>query len=200
MGISRDSRHKKRITGGRMPIHKKKRKFECGRVPANTKIGKKKIRIVRCMGGNLKTRAIKLQAGNFLWKSETRMFKCKIYDTVYNATNNELTRTKTLVKNAIIQIDANPFSAWYVQHYGVDLTGKTTEETGKKSSHLKAKLKHRNEKRKIDEGVAKQFLKGRLLACISSRPGQSGRADGYILEGEELKFYQKKIESKKKKK
>lgn len=28
MGISRDSRHKKRKTGGRMPIHKKKRAYE----------------------------------------------------------------------------------------------------------------------------------------------------------------------------
>ena len=199
MGISRDSRHKKRVTGGRMPIHKKKRKYECGRVPGNTKIGKKKIRVVRCRGGNLKTRAIRLSTGNYLWKSETRLFKTKIYDTVYNATNSELTRTKTLVKNAVVQIDANPFSAWYLQHYGVDITGKN-EAPPKKSSHLKAKLKHRCEKRKIDDGVAKQFLKGRLLACISSRPGQTGRADGYILEGEELKFYQKQIDAKKKKK
>ena len=28
MGINRDSRHKRRSTGGRMPIHKKKRAFE----------------------------------------------------------------------------------------------------------------------------------------------------------------------------
>jgi small subunit ribosomal protein S8e len=34
------------------------------------------------------------------------------------------------------------------------------------------------------------------LAAISSRPGQSGRADGYILEGDELHFYLKKIEKK----
>ena len=27
-------------------------------------------------------------------------------DVVYNATNNELVRTKTLVKNAIVQVDA----------------------------------------------------------------------------------------------
>ena len=31
MGITRDKRHKKRLTGGRMPIHKKKRVFEMGR-------------------------------------------------------------------------------------------------------------------------------------------------------------------------
>ena len=38
--------------------------------------------------------------------------------------------------------------------------------------------------------------KGKLLACITSRPGQSGRCDGYLLEGRELEFYAKKIEKK----
>ena len=34
-------------------------------------------------------------------------------------------------------------------------------------------------------------------AFISSRPGQSGRCDGYILEGKELEFYLRKLRSKK---
>jgi small subunit ribosomal protein S8e len=46
--------------------------------------------------------------------------------------------------------------------------------------------------------MTEQFSQQRLLACISSRPGQSGRADGYILEGKELEFYSKKIDSRKK--
>ena len=50
----------------------------------------------------------------------------------------------------------------------------------------------------IDPKVAEEFAQQRLLACISSRPGQSGRADGYILEGKELEFYSKKIDSRKK--
>ena len=37
---------------------------------------------------------------------------------------------------------------------------------------------------------------GRLLARICSRPGQTGRADGYVLEGIELEFYMKKIQKK----
>merc|ERR1712076_297463 len=43
MGISRDSRHKRRLTGGRMPIHKKKRQFESGRPAAGTKLAEKRI-------------------------------------------------------------------------------------------------------------------------------------------------------------
>jgi hypothetical protein len=34
---------------------------------------------------------------------------------------------------------------------------------------------------------------GRLLARVSSRPGQSGRCDGYLLEGKELDFYMRKL-------
>lgn len=36
-----------------------------------------------------------------------------------------------------------------------------------------------------------------FAACIASRPGQCGRADGYILEGKELEFYSRKIKAKK---
>jgi len=50
----------------------------------------------------------------------------------------------------------------------------------------------------IEKALADQFLSGKLLACITSRPGQVGRADGYILEGKELEFYLRKIEKKKK--
>lgn len=35
---------------------------------------------------------------------------------VYNASNNELVRTNTLVKGAIIQVDATPFRQWYEAH------------------------------------------------------------------------------------
>jgi len=41
--------------------------------------------------------------------------------------------------------------------------------------------------------VREQFRSGNILACVSSRPGQSGRCDGYLLEGKELEFYSKKI-------
>ena len=45
--------------------------------------------------------------------------------------------------------------------------------------------------------MEEQFPTGKLLAVIASRPGQSGRCDGYILEGPELAFYQKQLAVKK---
>ncbi|XP_022091090.1 40S ribosomal protein S8-like [Acanthaster planci] len=85
--------------------------------------------------------------------------KTRILDVVYNASNIELVRTKTLVKSAIVLVDSTPFRQWYEAHYALPLAHKGT--------------------------------------CITSRPGQCGRADSYILEGKELDFYLRKIKSKK---
>ena len=202
MGLNRDSRHKRRSTGGRMPIHKKKRQYEMAREPAMTKLGDKRVRPVRGRGNNLKHRALRIQEGNFAWGSEALTRKTRILDVVYNATNNELVRTKIVVKNCIVAIDANPFRAWYLRHYDVELNKKKLEESdkaraeAKRSRHVLAHLKRNAAGRVIDAKLAEQFNSGRVLAAISSRPGQSGRADGYILEGAELAFYQRKLDRK----
>merc|ERR1712151_613425 len=98
MGIGRDSWHKRRKTGGRKPQMHKKRKFELGRPASNTKISPKRVHTVRTMGGNMKFRALRLDHGNFGWASEGVSRTTRIVDVVYNATSNELVRTKTLVK------------------------------------------------------------------------------------------------------
>jgi len=210
MGISRDSRHKRNATGAKRAQFRKKRKFELGRQPANTNMGVvKRIHTVRVRGGNIKFRAMRLESGNFAWGSETVTRKTRLISVVYNASNNELVRTNTLVKNAIVQVDATPFKQWYEAHYAQPLGKKKTkaaagtaakesEELTKKRSHsVQRKIDARKEGAKIEPLLDEQFLTGRLYAAISSRPGQSGRADGYILEGKELEFYLRKIKSKK---
>jgi len=185
---------------------------------------------------------LRLEAGNFSWGSEAITRKTRILVVAYNASNNELVRTNTLVKNAIIQIDATPFRQWYEQHYGIVLGKKKKSEEKKsavpekqsekkskkkedkegkkeakpegeapkegeaakapasdsKSHSVKYKLSKRRKTRKIDAALEEQFNAGRLYAAIASRPGQCGRCDGYILEGDELAFYLKKIQAKKK--
>lgn len=128
MGISRDRRHKRRLTGGHMPIHQKKRAFEKARPVSNTKLvnDKARIRRVRTRGGNYKFRALRIKEGNFNWASESVTRKTRILDVLYNASSNELVRTKTLVKNCIVQIDPTPFSTWYSEHYKVDVTNLST--------------------------------------------------------------------------
>lgn len=142
---------------------------------------------------------------NYLLCALVATKKTRILDVVYNASNNELVRTKTLVKNAIVQIEAAPFKAWYEQHYGTKIGVKkgakkaaAAEETAAKSSnHVQRKVNERQKTRTLDPALDEQFASGRLLACVSSRPGQSGRCDGYILEGKELEFYSKMLKRRK---
>lgn len=98
-----------------------KRKYELGRPAANTKLGIRRVRTVRVRGGNLKARALRLNHGNFAWGSESCTRKARIIDVVYNASNNELVRTKTLVKNCIVLIDSAPFRQWYESHYATSI-------------------------------------------------------------------------------
>merc|ERR1711874_290710 len=211
MGISRDSRHKRRLTGGRMPIHKKKRKFESGKPAANTKLAEKRIRLVRSRGGNFKKRALRLNRGNFMWQSEGVTKTSKIVNVVYNPVSNELVRTNTLTKGTICYVDGTPFNAYihghYFAKYGVTKDDKvnwnweTKEENkdfkvekGTKDAQQIAKGRRINNK--VEKALQDQLSKGSCLVKITSRPGQSGRADGVILEGKELEFYLKKLPKK----
>ena len=194
-----------------------------GRPPAMTRIGTKKVHHVRTRGGNSKFRGLRLETGNISWATEVITRKCRILRVVYNSANNDFVRTNTLTKNAIVQVDATPFRHWYEQTYGVflgkkeaqakeeaaaqaaaaeakgeeKLTAEQRKAAELKSERTKRRQKAKQASRSLDQAIADQFLSGRLYVAISSRPGQSGRADGYVLEGRELEFYLKKLKSKK---
>ena len=199
MGITRDSRHKRRETGGKRHKGAKKRKFELARPSASTKMGPARIRSVRTMGGNTKFRALRIESGNFSWGSEVCTRKSRISDVVYNASNNEYVRTKMITKGTIVLIDATPFRNWHEQFYGQSLAKKGGELAAVSARRQKV-LDTRSKGHKVESRLADLMAGGRVLARISARPGQSGRADGYVLEGPELEFYKKKIDVKKSKK
>merc|ERR1711974_134758 len=182
-GILRNHLHKRRATGGKRAPIRNKRKFELARPAAMTKLGAHRVHPVRCRGGMIKKRALRLDSGN-----------------------NELVRTKTLVKNAIVVIDGTPFRQWYESHYATPLGRKkgaklSEEETAlmnkKRSNKTALKYKERQKTAAVEHALEDHFMTGRVLAAVSSRPGQSGRADGYILKGKELEFYLRKIKAKK---
>ena len=190
MGLTNDKMFKRRNTGGlRMPWHKK-RMYLHGRPAANTRVhivkasnaqtnkqqDPKKVTLIRCRGGNYKQRALRLLYGNFSWAGVNFNAKSSILSVCYNSANNELVRTNTLVKSCIVYIDATPFKA--------ALEKKDVKENQK--VHISNQ----------DKAVEQEIQEGRLMAKITTRPGQSGMADGYVLEGPELAFYQKKIATK----
>ncbi|CAO2636987.1 40S ribosomal protein S8 [Lemmus lemmus] len=152
MGISRDNWHKRRKTGGKRKPYHKKREYELGRPAANTKIGPRCIHKVRVRGGNKKYRALRLDVGNFSCGSVHCTRKTRIIDVVYNASNNELVRTKTLVKNCIVLIDSTPYRQGYESHYALPL--------GRKKGATKKNAK-------ISSLLEEQFQQGELLAQAS---------------------------------
>merc|ERR1711939_685135 len=190
MGISRDSRHKRSASGAKRAYYRKKRAFEAGRQESNTRIGAKRIHLVRTRDGNRKFRALRLDSGNFSWASEGIARKVRVIVVAFHPSNNELVRTNTLTRSAVVQVDAAPFRQWYEAHYGQNLgrrrQGQKSEKEDevKKSKSVEKKQADRFKKQgKVEPAIEKQFEASRLYAVIASRPGQSGRCDGYILEG-----------------
>lgn len=190
MGITSDKMFKRKSTGAlRMPWHKK-RMYLHGRPAANTRVhvikasnaqankdnDPKKVTFVRCRGGNYKQRALRLLYGNFSWAGVNFNAKTSILSVCYNSTNNELVRTNTLVKSCIVYVDATPFKAAL-----------------EKKEFTEAQNAHHTQ---FDKAVEQEINEGRLMAKITTRPGQCGKADGYILEGPELAFYQRKVATK----
>jgi small subunit ribosomal protein S8e len=217
MGIVRSRLHKRKTSGGKTKIHRKRRVHELGRLPGNTKLGARRVTSVRARGGNYKVRGLRLDTGNFAWSTYAISQRARILDVVYNATSNELVRTKALVKNCIVSVDAAPFKLWYAKHFGMDLDASKGKKKGaqkvqkskkastaaakfnvnKASAALKRKWTFRQKSLKIEKAIEDQLKLGRVLAKLTSRPGQTGRADGALLEGAELQFYTRKLEKKK---
>merc|ERR1712071_558090 len=83
---------------------------------------------------------------------------------------------------------------------GVKKGSKAAEvvDAAKTSKSVQLKIARRQKNRTLEQALENQFSSGRLLAKITSRPGQCGRCDGVVLEGPELAFYQKQKKKKKK--
>lgn len=85
-----------------------------------------------------------------------------------------MVRTKTLVKNAIVVIDATPFRQWYESHYVLPLGRKRDPKhqqkddendvlNKKRSDRVMKKYLARQKYAKVEPALEEQFSSGRLL-------------------------------------
>jgi small subunit ribosomal protein S8e len=176
-----------------------KRNHAVGRPAAQTRIGEKRIHPVRVRGGSIKHRALRLDSGTFAWASENATRQARILSTAYHPSDNEFVRTNTLTKGSIVLIEAAPFKTWYERRYGKALGRSNFQRPEKVNDKIAARWDSLADEGGIASNLISQFDSGRILACVSSRPGQCGRADGYILEGDELNFYMERVSKKGKK-
>merc|ERR1712228_949710 len=72
MGISRDSLHKRRATGGKRPQTRKKRAYELGRPSAMTRLMPHRVHLVRTRGGNTIPSVVRISLRHRLGQKEER--------------------------------------------------------------------------------------------------------------------------------
>ncbi|MDI6798595.1 MAG: 30S ribosomal protein S8e [Candidatus Aenigmarchaeota archaeon] len=95
----------KKLTGGKIKIARKKRKYELGRLPVHTRIGKEKKKIVRTKGGEKKIKAFSVEFANVLDPKTNTIKKVKILDIISNPANPHFVRRGIITKGCIIKTE-----------------------------------------------------------------------------------------------
>ncbi len=93
----------RRITGGKITAHRKKRRYEEGSLPMHTKLGKEDKKIVRTLGGNRKIKAKSVEFVNV--SSKSGMKKVKIQDIIETPSDKQLARRGILTKGTIVKTE-----------------------------------------------------------------------------------------------
>lgn len=90
--------------GGKIRKTRKKRKREIGRFPALTKIGERRLKLIRAMGGNYKLRLLSDSYANVVVPGEGTK-KVRILDVVDNPASKAFKRFKIITRGAIIRTE-----------------------------------------------------------------------------------------------
>lgn len=99
-------RSKRKITGGRLKFHRrKKRRYELGREQTETTIGKRRAKIIRVRGGNLKVRLYRAEYANVVDPKTKKSKKVKILSVIKNKANPHYVRRNIITKGAVIKTE-----------------------------------------------------------------------------------------------
>ena len=95
----------RRLTGGKIVLHRKKRKYELGSLPTFATIGKEKRRITKTKGASQKVRAISVEFANVLDKKTNSVKKSKIISILENPANPHFVRRGLVTKGVLIKTE-----------------------------------------------------------------------------------------------
>jgi small subunit ribosomal protein S8e len=99
------AKSKRAPTGKKLKDYRKKKKYESGRRPLLPKIEKTKIKHIRVLGGNVKTKLINSEVINVLDTKTKKAFVAKLKTVVENPANRNFIRRNILTKGAIVDTD-----------------------------------------------------------------------------------------------
>jgi len=94
---------KRKPTGGRLKMNRGKRKYELGREAAETRIGERKMRIIRTRGGNRKLRLVTDTQINVVDPDTNKVEVAEILNVIENRANPHFVRRNIITKGAIVE-------------------------------------------------------------------------------------------------
>jgi small subunit ribosomal protein S8e len=92
-------------TGGRINLHRKKRKFELGSYPMHTIVGKEKKKFSETKGGNVKVKAAAVEFVNVYDSRTKKSQKVKILDIIKNPANPHFVRRGIITKGCVVKTE-----------------------------------------------------------------------------------------------
>ncbi|MHC1709170.1 MAG: 30S ribosomal protein S8e [Methanomassiliicoccales archaeon] len=98
-------RSKRKPTGGRLTLSRKKRRFEIGKEPVFTFVGSEKRQVSRVRGANVKVRLLKAQFANVVDPATNMAQKVKIITVKESPSNPNYVQRNIVTKGAVIQTD-----------------------------------------------------------------------------------------------
>ncbi len=104
MAISQ-SRPKRKETGGRYIAYRKKKQYELGREPSFTKLGKKKVLVLRVMGANRKLRMLRADTANLFDPKSKSFRQIKIKTITDNPANRHFIRRNIMTRGCVIDTE-----------------------------------------------------------------------------------------------
>lgn len=99
------ARPRRKQTGALYKNFRKKRQYELGREPSFTKLGKKRVQVIRTMGRNRKLRILRTDTAN-LYDPKTKTFRqVRIKTITDNPANRHFIRRNIMTKGSVIDTE-----------------------------------------------------------------------------------------------
>jgi len=99
------SRSKRKISGSRYRSYRKKRLFELGNLPRLTKLGDKKLKLIKSKFGKKKKVLLQADFANIYNPKTKKYVKSKIIKIVENPANRHFARRNILTKGAVVKTE-----------------------------------------------------------------------------------------------
>jgi len=183
--------------GVRLCKPRKRYQWRKDRQPANTQLavdGEEVLETRRTYGGRSKVKAVFKNKGVYTLKSQGIELQVPILDIIHSASHKDHVKNKIMTKGAIVQIDGTEFRNRLANSTFTKPTSEHNQETEPVPNSSSNEEQPESPSTCGEDKALLELVKsGKLYGRITTRPGQVGLCDGYVLEGTELETTLKKF-------